>query len=46
MAGKSTKAELDRIDKETTAELEEAIKFARESELPDVSEVTDDVYAK
>jgi len=44
--GKIDKAELDRIDKETTAELEDAIKFARESELPDVSEVTDDVYAK
>ncbi len=44
--GKIDKAELDRIDKETTAELEDAIKFARVSELPDVSEVTDDVYAK
>ena len=44
--GKVAKAELDRIDAETTAELEDAIKFARESELPDVSEVTDDVYAK
>jgi TPP-dependent pyruvate/acetoin dehydrogenase alpha subunit len=44
--GKIDKTELDRIDKETTAELEDAIKFARESELPDVSEVTDDVFAK
>jgi TPP-dependent pyruvate/acetoin dehydrogenase alpha subunit len=44
--GKIDKGELDRIDKETTAELEDAIKFARESALPDVSEVTDDVYAK
>jgi len=44
--GKVAKDELDRIDRETTAELEDAIKFARESELPDVSEVTDDVYAK
>ncbi len=44
--GKIDKVELDRIDKETTAELEDAIMFARESELPDVSEVTDDVYAK
>jgi pyruvate dehydrogenase E1 component alpha subunit len=43
--GKIDQAELDRIDKETTTELEDAIKFARESELPDVSEVTDDVYA-
>jgi TPP-dependent pyruvate/acetoin dehydrogenase alpha subunit len=44
--GKIAKAELDRIDAETTAELEDAIKFARESEFPAVSEVTDDVYAK
>jgi TPP-dependent pyruvate/acetoin dehydrogenase alpha subunit len=44
--GKIDKAELDRIDSETAAELEDAIKFARESELPDVSEVTDDVFAK
>ena len=44
--GKVAKAELDRIDAETTAELEDAIKFARESALPDVSEVTDDVYAE
>ena len=44
--GKIAKAELDRIDNETTAELEAAIKFARESEFPDVSEVTDDVFAK
>jgi TPP-dependent pyruvate/acetoin dehydrogenase alpha subunit len=44
--GKIAKAELDRIDAETTAELEDAIKFARESEFPPVSEVTDDVYAK
>ena len=44
--GKIEQAELDRIDSETSAELEDAIKFARESELPDVSEVTDDVFAK
>ena len=44
--GKVAKAELDRIDAETTAELEDAIKFARESALPDISEVTDDVYAE
>jgi TPP-dependent pyruvate/acetoin dehydrogenase alpha subunit len=44
--GKIAKAELDRIDSETAAELERAIKFARESPLPDPSEVTDDVFAK
>ena len=44
--GKVAKAELDRIESETAVELEDAIKFARESELPDPSEVTDDVFAK
>ncbi len=43
--GKVAKAELDRIESETAAELEDAVKFARESELPDPSEVTDDVFA-
>ncbi len=43
--GKVSKAELDNIDKETASELDDAIKFARESALPDPSEVTDDVYA-
>ena len=36
--------ELDRIASEAHAELEAAVKFARESPLPDASEVTDDVY--
>ncbi len=44
--GKVSKAELDRIESETQAELESAVKFARESELPDASEVTDDVFAR
>jgi TPP-dependent pyruvate/acetoin dehydrogenase alpha subunit len=44
--GKVSKAELDRIETETATELEDAIKFARESELPDASEVTDDVFAE
>jgi acetoin:2,6-dichlorophenolindophenol oxidoreductase subunit alpha len=44
--GKIAKAELDRIDKETAAELEDAIRFARDSEFPDPSEVSDDVYAE
>ena len=43
--GKIGKAELDRIVSETEAELEDAVKFARKSPLPDPSEVTDDVYA-
>jgi TPP-dependent pyruvate/acetoin dehydrogenase alpha subunit len=43
-SGKITSAELKKIEDETAAELEEAVKFARESPLPDVSEVKDDVY--
>ena len=43
--GKIGKAELDRIDSETQAELEAAVEFARKGTLPDPSEVTDDVYA-
>ncbi len=41
---KISRAELDGIIKETQAELEEAVSFARSSPLPDPSEVTDDVY--
>jgi TPP-dependent pyruvate/acetoin dehydrogenase alpha subunit len=43
--GKIDEAELKRIDRETTQELEAAIEFARNSELPAPSEVTDDVFA-
>jgi TPP-dependent pyruvate/acetoin dehydrogenase alpha subunit len=42
--GKISPAELKKIEDETAAELEAAVKFARESPLPDPSEVTDDVY--
>jgi TPP-dependent pyruvate/acetoin dehydrogenase alpha subunit len=35
---------LKKIVSETEQDLDEAIAFARSSELPDVSEVTDDVY--
>jgi acetoin:2,6-dichlorophenolindophenol oxidoreductase subunit alpha len=38
-------AELKKIEDDTAAELEAAVAFARESPLPDPSEVTDDVYA-
>jgi len=41
---KISRAEIDQIIKETAAELEEAITFARNSPLPDPSEVTDDVF--
>jgi len=44
-SGKISLAELQKIKKETEAELDEAVKFARESPLPDPSEVTDDVFA-
>ena len=43
-SGKISVADLQRIKKETEAELEEAVKFARESPLPDASEVTEDVF--
>jgi pyruvate dehydrogenase E1 component alpha subunit len=42
---KITQPELDRVENEAKSELEEAIAFARESALPDSSEVTDDVFA-
>jgi len=44
-SGKISSAELKKIVADTEKELEEAIAFARSSELPDASEVTDDVYA-
>jgi TPP-dependent pyruvate/acetoin dehydrogenase alpha subunit len=43
--GKISDAELKQIVTETEKELEDAIAFARNSELPNPSEVTDDVYA-
>ncbi len=43
--GKLSRDELDRIIKETAAEVEAAIAFARSSPLPDPSEVLDDVFA-
>jgi TPP-dependent pyruvate/acetoin dehydrogenase alpha subunit len=42
--GRISATELEKIRAETEAELEAAVKFARESPLPDPSEVTDDVY--
>ncbi len=42
---KLTKGELDRIVAECEAEIEEAIKFARESPYPDPSEVTEDLFS-
>ncbi len=42
--GKITRAELERIVQETRAELDEAVAFARSSELPDPSEVYKDVF--
>jgi len=44
-SGRISAAELKKIEAETAAELEAAVKFARESPLPDSSEVTEDVYA-
>lgn len=44
-SGRVSTAELKKIEEETAAELEAAVQFARESPLPDTSEVTEDVYA-
>jgi pyruvate dehydrogenase E1 component alpha subunit len=44
-SGKIDAAELKRIEGETAQELQAAIEFARNSELPSAAEVTDDVYA-
>ncbi len=44
-SGKINAAELKQIREETGAELEAAVKFARESPLPDPAEVTEDVYS-
>jgi len=43
-SGRISAQDLKKIREETEAELEGAVKFARESPLPDPSEVTDDVY--
>jgi TPP-dependent pyruvate/acetoin dehydrogenase alpha subunit len=43
-SGKINSAELKRIDDETAAELEAAVKFARESPMPDPAEVSQDLY--
>jgi acetoin:2,6-dichlorophenolindophenol oxidoreductase subunit alpha len=43
-SGHISASELAKIRVETEAELEAAVKFARESPLPDPSEVTQDVY--
>jgi pyruvate dehydrogenase E1 component alpha subunit len=43
--GKISAAELQKITEETEVELEAAVAFARESPLPDPSEVADDVFA-
>jgi acetoin:2,6-dichlorophenolindophenol oxidoreductase subunit alpha len=44
--GKIAPADLAKIKSETEADLDAAIKFARESPLPDAAEVTDDVFAQ
>jgi pyruvate dehydrogenase E1 component alpha subunit len=44
-SGRLSSAELKKIEDETAAELEAAVTFARESPLPDPSEVTQDLYA-
>lgn len=43
--GKLTKAEMEKIEKEVTEELDEAVRFAEESPEPDVQTALEDVYA-
>ncbi len=43
--GEITEEELDQIDREAAALMEEAVKFADESPLPEAVELYDDVYA-
>ena len=40
-----TKKQADDIDKETIAEMEEAIKFALESPFPELEETLENVYS-
>ena len=40
----NTEEELKAVEKEVKAQVEEAIKFAEESPLPDASELYEDVY--
>jgi acetoin:2,6-dichlorophenolindophenol oxidoreductase subunit alpha len=44
-AGTSTEADLDRLDAEVAAEVEAAVERAKSAPLPDLSEVTTNVYA-
>lgn len=43
--GYCTKEELDKIDKDVHEQVEDAFKFARESEMPDMSDIMTDIYA-
>ena len=43
--GELTEEELDQIDREAESLMEEAVKFADESPLPEAVELYDDVYA-
>jgi pyruvate dehydrogenase E1 component alpha subunit len=44
-AGTSTETDLDRLDAEVAAEVEEAVERAKSAPQPDLSEVTTNVYA-
>ena len=43
--GEISEAELDQMDKDAEALMEEAVKFADESPLPDATEIYEDVYS-
>ena len=43
--GMATQADVDQVDKEVTAQIQEATEFARQSPYPDPSELFEDMYA-
>ncbi|MBM3706370.1 MAG: hypothetical protein FJW66_07595, partial [Actinobacteria bacterium] len=44
-SGQMTQNEIEDIEKSVNKEIEQAVKFALDSPFPDVSKVTEDVYA-
>ena len=45
-AGAATEAQLAQIQQEIVAELDDALKFAADSSVPDVAEIGRDIYAQ
>jgi pyruvate dehydrogenase E1 component alpha subunit len=44
-SGAATEADLDALSQEITAQIDDALKFAADSALPDVAEINRDIYA-